>query len=282
MRNSPTNYPLVGRTPVREIPELNEAFNVSKLLIKDESTNPTGTWKDRRSANILRRLNGHRKPHICLITTGNAAFSIAELTKDLNIRITAIVSNQINSEIADQMEKQGIRVISTKLNSQPFSGEIEKLAQQDRSDHPIDVTHSIHSAYASIIDELNPSEPDYIIAPFGSGEAIFGMSVENYRSQLFCPHHAAKIIGVKSREPISQADKLIGDISPYPKLLEEYAENGQINLAVSEQEISDAFKKISPYLQVEPSAAVAFAALSRLPIKPSDKVVVINSGCGIH
>ncbi len=273
----------IGHTPLKTIPALNEAFNIKNLQIKDESANPTGTWKDRRSANIIRHLNNRPEPHICLVTAGNAALSIAKLTKDLHFRITALVSEDICPDIAMEMEKQGIHVLPARLDRQLYSEEIAKLAKDNNNgdDHPIDVTHFMHTAYTTIIHELSAEDPDYIIAPFGTGEGLFGLCMENYRSQIHSPHHTAKIIGVKSAVPGSLADKVTRLISPYHEMLKEYHQAGQIDITVSEKEIDQVYEQVSPHLQVEPSSAAAFAALSHLPLKSTDKVVIINSGRGI-
>ena len=44
-----------GKTPLVKVNEFCRKFNLPNLLVKDESKNPFGTWKDRRSEMIVKK-----------------------------------------------------------------------------------------------------------------------------------------------------------------------------------------------------------------------------------
>lgn len=280
------DQPRIGHTPLLEIPDISKIYGLPNLLIKDESANPTGTWKDRRTETILSHLDktsGHRR-HVCLVTAGNAALSIAQISKGTGLLITAVVNHDLNPNIKTALEEAGVRVIPTDLTNLLDSDSIKKLARTNSHDEPIDISTGTHTAYADIIDEIVRAGviPDYIIAPYGTGEAVFGMAERAYHSQLFSPDTPVTMFSVKPERPDSLADKLSGTIIPYREWLHPFRPEGYQGLEVTEAEIARAFQEISPHIPIEPSSATAFAIIRNLNLNPDDKVVVINSGRGIY
>ncbi len=75
---------LVGGTPVYALPSLASRLGLGQLWLKDESRNPTGSFKDRASAVVLARAldmagaDGH-SPVIITASTGNAGAALAGL-----------------------------------------------------------------------------------------------------------------------------------------------------------------------------------------------------------
>src|SRR5262245_39314386 len=71
----------IGHTPVFSLPELSDHFGIKHLWVKDESANPLGTHKDRKSVEVIgkaMRLAPHLRPQaFCLLTAGNAGLSLA-------------------------------------------------------------------------------------------------------------------------------------------------------------------------------------------------------------
>lgn len=179
------------------------------------------------------------------------------------------------------MQQAGIRVVQTKLDRSLNCTQIQALAKTNEADNPFDITNFYHTAYSDIFAEIVAGmEPDYIVAPYGTGEALFGIILGNNRRQMNERIPKVKIIGAKPIESISFADKLTGKYGPYPAFLEDHRDSVK-TVSLSENEIIDAYEKVSPHLRVEPSAAAAFAAVRHLDAKPDQKIVVVNSGRGI-
>lgn len=59
-----------GNTPLLKIPILCKKFNLPNLWIKDESKNPFGTFKDRRSGLIIKMAIDEHVDKLVLITGG--------------------------------------------------------------------------------------------------------------------------------------------------------------------------------------------------------------------
>jgi threonine synthase len=66
-----------GRTPLLDIPAAGATAGVPRLLAKDESRNPTGTFKDRVMALAASVARAERAPGIVCASTGNAGASAA-------------------------------------------------------------------------------------------------------------------------------------------------------------------------------------------------------------
>ena len=67
----------VGWTPVYSPPELAKSLNLPRLWIKDESSNPTASFKDRASALLVARAHKIGASVIVTASTGNAGAALA-------------------------------------------------------------------------------------------------------------------------------------------------------------------------------------------------------------
>jgi threonine synthase len=65
-----------GNTPLLKNRELCNRFKLNNLLVKDESKNPFGTFKDRRSELIIKKTIEEHVNKLVLITSGNAGYSL--------------------------------------------------------------------------------------------------------------------------------------------------------------------------------------------------------------
>lgn len=66
-----------GRTPMQELPSLAQHFGVARLAAKDESSNPTGSHKDRMTAVGVAQALDFGAHTLVLASSGNAAVSAA-------------------------------------------------------------------------------------------------------------------------------------------------------------------------------------------------------------
>ncbi len=74
-------FPL-ARPPTPLIPwEEAKTWGFDRVDIKDESVQPTGTWKDRKSDMVIRRAVRMDIQKIAIISAGNAAYSLAQAAK---------------------------------------------------------------------------------------------------------------------------------------------------------------------------------------------------------
>lgn len=165
-----------GNTPLLHceglLPQL---LGFERVCIKDESENPTGTMKDRRSAHIISRAIRENVGSLVLVSAGNAAYSLAKYAEGTGIGITAVVDRQLSREMKLTLRSVCTCVMEVNLQGKFLNSSLlTQMARTKRREKIWDVTNGFHAAYRTIVDEL-PDEPDSIVVPRGSGEAMVGI-----------------------------------------------------------------------------------------------------------
>lgn len=229
----PGNTPLVG---------LKNIFGVSKLFMKDETKNPTFTFKDRLAYEMIRptieAINNNRnfdKITFGSISYGNTAFSVGYYCKKLNqnykkeiVKAVAFVPPEIvnkpfgpNTEGTIISSKKVLSkiaetcgIIEIDLKAQIYrERDLEKIAKKNGKvlDKFVDITEGLdRPVYANIIieaiDQLKKA-PDYIIVPFGAG--VLCNEIIDYTNDNKLK---TKVIPVSSGNPKTIAIMLYGPI----------------------------------------------------------------------
>jgi threonine synthase len=262
---------------MKVIDEWCRTFNLPYLQIQDESKNPFGTWKDRRSQVIIKKAKDELIDTLCLITSGNAGFSLAKFAEGSNIRVVAIIDTGLPQSIKETLKGVCTKVIETDLSEKILTPE-EVIALVRESDTEViwDVTNGFHEAYEAIIEEIQSEAPDYIICPVGSGEAFVGLFSGLQKLDL-----KTKLIGVKPQALPSFADKLHTPWTPYAAKINTIVEAGHEIIELTEEEIHEAYTETKALMECEPSSALVIGALSKYTFKSNDKVILINSGKGL-
>jgi len=196
--NNKIILPIPCNTPIAEHFGL---FGVQKLFSKDETKNPTFTFKDRLAYEmvcpIAESLNSKRevkKTTFASISYGNTAFSMGYYSHILNQSVGTNFVNAVafvplnlkektygpNTEgkfiaAKDILEKvkENCSIIEIDLKKQIYhSDDLEKIARKEGlvPDEFIDITEGLNRpAYVSIIIEAVEQElkfaPDYVIVP---------------------------------------------------------------------------------------------------------------------
>lgn len=278
----------IGNTPLVRRPEIERQLGFSNLLIKDESKNLFGTFKDRRNLLAIDEAIEERVDKLVTITSGNAGYSLARLAEGTGIKIVCMVDVTLNSFIKKSLEKHSYRVVEVDLSKEIFQPEdVMKLARETRREVIKDVTNGYHIAFQSIVTEIKEETPDYLITPLGSGEAFVGLyqGLKKHRLKtklIGAGVHQLRDHELKLRARPSIADKLYTLHTPYAKkIVSILEEKGNLYFHIPEKQIIDTYKKINTLLSCEPSSAAAFAALQKLDIDKNSKVVIINSGKGV-
>ena len=247
------------------------------VFVQDESKNPYGTWKDRRSKHIVHKALGEGVTKLCLITSGNAGYSLAQFAKPHGIKVTSIVDLNLREQLKNALRGVCYKVIEVDLNKQIFKpAEVIALSREDHKETVWDVTNGYSEAYASIITDLPHKNPDYLICPVGSGEAFVGLH------QGLVEHNLkTKLIGVGVLAYPSFADKLSTPWTPYENKIEEIISEGHTLIRLTEKQVRAGYEKYKNVYDAEPSAAVAWVGFEQAGVDASANVVIVNSGKGL-
>ncbi len=299
-------------TPLTEV-SLGMPFRV---LVKDESACPTGTFKDRLGWELARRLRARtRGPEtlVSSITYGNTAFSIHSGIEAAyeslprpqefavfpmgfgNRQVGPDTSGSVieGSKIIARLRRAGVICKEVDLAAGVMRAtDIADLARGEGLEFTqhIDVSEGISEpCYAPILIEAlgQASELgldiDTIIAPVGAGVLYDAVASEAVERDL-----SVRVLGAAVVDPESIGDKIYALYSPYYRSLRDHgvaqsriASEHQV-FVVSDSEILDSIGLVGSTVNCEPSAAASFALLLRKKIMLGARVVlVINTGNGI-
>jgi len=98
----------IGNTPL---------IRIGKIYAKLETTNPTGSIKDRLAWYLIKKAEGQgelKKGDIIIeVTSGNTGISLAMVSAIRGYRFTAVMPASVNSEKRKMMESFGAEIILT-------------------------------------------------------------------------------------------------------------------------------------------------------------------------
>jgi cysteine synthase len=277
----------VGQTPVFSLPELSDYFGIKHLWIKDESANPFGTHKDRKSLTVVRRalrLAPHLQPQaFCILTAGNAGLSLVRFASASAIPVIAFIGEE-NTGLEPNLATACERVVHLDVHGHEWhSTELSDIAGASHGRRVLDVTNGVIDPYSDIVTEISLLEPerhpDVIVLPVGCGELFLGIERGLKRHNL-----KARLVGVTTRER-SIADKLYARWRPHGNHVAELTLNGSphhlLNLNDESLLLETYYRlRLTNQLKCEPSSAAAFTALFKIKnkLKTEEKVMVINTG----
>jgi threonine synthase len=305
-----------GDTPLLHAPRLGSTLGLSHLYIKDESNNPTGSFKARGLSAAVSKAKELGVQKVIIPTAGNAGGAMAAYaargglpaliympkdTPKANIEESRIVGAKVNlvdglisdaaSLAAETARKEGWFDVST--FKEPYRLEGKKIMGYE------------------LAESFDWSLPDVIIYPTGGGTGLVGMWkafneleslgwLENMKrprmvsvqadgcapvakafenNASFCDFwQGAHTIASGLRVPKSFADRLI---------LNDIRESHGNAVAVSDEAIVEAQRAIAVNegIFAAPEGAATFAALKVLVerkwIQPDERVVLFNTGSGL-
>lgn len=272
----------VGNTPLFGI---NTASGL-EVLVKDESRNPFGTFKDRKSRDVAEFAETSGIAYVMAITSGNYGFSLSNFLSDLGIKTILFVQDGVDRQIIERLEQKAT-VIPVDLEEQELTTEkLESIAESRLNisgSKVINATNFYDDAYLDIFGEIKRElgkqnkEVDYVILPCGSGE-LFAAALRYYYLSN------TKVIAVTTDSPTTKASMLYAKYRPsLDRILAHGYPTRYDLIRANEDEILRAYDWAKERINCEPSSAAAFAAFERYKgiFKPFDTIVVLNTGNGL-
>jgi threonine synthase len=298
-----------GETPLRRI-----RSSRNNVWAKDESRNPTGTFKDRGASSAVTCLAQLKVRRIVLASEGNAGCSFALYSKMSGIDCQVYLPKQANSAKVQLTKRLGAKVTQVAGTISDAGRRAAKTAKETgRYNASTFVTPFRHDGKGTmaieICEQLDWQSPDYIVYPVGGGVGLVGMwkmfkllqrlgwTKNRPRIVAVQPSGCAPVIDAFNRrkEDVEewQSPNTIANGLKIPKplagkwILKSLRESRGIGLKVSDAEIRKTVRSLASKegMLVEPSSAAAFAALPHLyqsgDLERSDTVVVIATGSGL-
>lgn len=311
--NSKTNLPFlrVGKTPLYKIDALDGEKIDFELFLKDDSQNPTFSFKDRASYIVSGYAKENRINTIVAASTGNAGSSLAGICASQKQKAIIFVPASAPKAKLTQIVMYGAQII-------PVAGTYD-----DAFDLSIEATkkfgwYNRNTAYNpftiegkktvsfEIFSQLNKNIPDKIFVPVGDGVIISGV-YKGFEDllKLGIVNKVPTIVAVQSQgssniinnldnetfisKPSNTiADSIAVDIPRNFYMTKSYIKkyNGEF-IAVSDEDIMKALLTLSKNTGIfsEPAAAAAFAGMLKYSknniIKNNSKNIVLLTGSGL-
>jgi threonine synthase len=305
-----------GGTPRLDAPRLAGALGLESLTVKDETRNPTGSFKDRMLSVGISRAKELGKTTVAVQSSGNVAAAAAAYAAKAGLEAKVFVPRSVPEEKLSQILMYGAELFRIDESSPSAVFALMEEAAL-RFDWHVVATTALYNPFTlegskTIAYELASDVPDWLVVPVGGGGNL-GSLWRGFGelSALGAIDRLPRLVGVQAdgcapfveavhrglswKEAASRrwpeirticgaiADDVIFDAHiAIPAVVE----SGGTAIAVSDEETLEAEKLIASTegLFVEPSSATAIAALKKLvgrgTIDPRSRVCCLATGTG--
>ena len=305
------SYLKVGKTPMYKIARINGEKLPFSLYLKDDSQNPTFSYKDRASELVSAYAKENGINTIITASTGNAGSSLAGICASQNQHAYVFVPASAPIAKLTQILMYGAKLIPVDgTYDDAFDLSIkasEKFGWFNRNTayNPFTIEGKKTAAF-EIYRQLQWQIPDNIFVPVGDGVIISGIYKGFYDLlMLGIIRKIPKIIAVQSNGSSNIVDNLEKDNFTYTKsdtiadsisvdiprnfyMTKDYLKRyGGIGVKVSDGEIIKASKILSQNTGIfaEPAASAAFAGFIKLysqeKLDENSTNVILLTGSGL-
>lgn len=301
-----------GGTPLREAKRLGEALGLDRLLLKDETRNPTNSFKDRSASLIVSDAAGKGFDAVVCATNGNHGASLAAYSAKADITCHLIVPRTMDmGKLAQmivydaQVEEDGDAIEDAIARAVSLAEEIGWY-QATTELNPLSI-----EALKTIPYELAEQDPvpDWMVVAMGSGATLHAIW-KGFRELevMDILENKPRLVGVQAAgcAPIAEAFRQ-GDSQPVDvdmavteatairvaaplygrAALDALRASGGLAVSVTDEEMLEAEKELarSEGIFAEPASAATVACLRRLveagEIDRGESVVSLITSSGL-
>ena len=307
-----------GFTPLLPAARLGKRYGIKRLFIKDESVNPTGSFKARGLAAAVAmalRLGARR---LCLPSAGNAGSAAAAYGAWVGLPVHVFLPAETPAPFFREAAAYGAAIHTVKghigdagramremMAAEPDGGWFDLSTLKE----PYRIEGKKTMGY-ELAEQMGGDLPDVVVYPTGGGTGLIGMwkafsemeclgwidarrpRMVSVQSDGCAPIVRAFEAGVETAEPWENPQTIasglrvpsaIGDFL----MLRALRESGGAAVAVPEDELVSAVREVGRLEGVfaAPEGAATVLALRRLlderKISGSDRIVLFNTGTGL-
>lgn len=300
-----------GWTPIHSLQKLSAQLNIRSLLLKDESVNPTGSFKARGLSVAVSKAKELGITHCIIPTAGNAGGAMSAYTAKAGIKATVIIPSHTPRTLKEECSLYGAELILVDGLIDSCGKKAKQLCAEtgafDMSTmkEPYRIEGKKTLGY-EIAEQLNWQLPDHIIYPTGGGTGLIAMWKAFHEMQ-----QAGWISGRLPKMSIVQSEKCNPMIQmfengtvpenfeplpsvanglavPYPfakhLIQDTIHESGGTAVTVTEEEINNNLQHIAATegLLLSPEGSATYTGLKKLIekdyVKEDETVLIFNTG----
>ena len=303
-----------GFTPVLSLKKLSDKYGYSSLLMKDESHNPTGSFKARGISVAISKAKELGIGKFIIPTAGNAGGALAAYCAKAGMECIVIMPSHTPKVFKDECELHGAKLITVEGLINACASKANEINENNEYfnistlKEPYRLEGKKTMGY-EIAEQLDWKLPDVIVYPAGGGTGLIGIwKAFNEMLDLgWIKTPLPKMIAVQPENcaPIKAAlddpDNWQKDFFPKPTIAHGLAvpfpfgmslikktlaeSNGEV-VTVTEKEIMDGISEIAKTegIFVSPEGSAAWKALAHLKqkgiIKDKDNILFFNTASG--
>jgi threonine synthase len=304
-----------GGTPLLDAPSLAADLGLRRLYIKDESFNPTGTFKARGMATAVSKAKELGQERLTVPSAGNAASALAAYAARAGIEAHVIMPSDVPEANKNECEKLGAHVSLV----QGHIGDAAKVAQAKANELGLFDVSTLKEPYRvegkktmglEIARDLGWKLPDVVVYPTGGGTGIIGIhkAFEELLDLGWVNGAQPRFVAVQAEgcKPIVKAfNDGVNEAQSYKNphtiasglrvphpfgdylILKILKDTDGCAIAVTDKEMIAGVNEVasSEGLFVCPEGAATFAALKILlkqgQIDKDEEVILLNTGTGL-
>ncbi len=300
-----------GWAPLFRLNRLSEKLDLENLLIKDESQNPTGSFKARGLSAAVSKAKELGIKDCIIPTAGNAGGALAAYCAHAGMTATVVMPAHTPKAFQMECELFGANLVLVKGL---ISDCAKKVAEMNREGRYFDFS-TMKEPYRlegkktmgyEIAEQLNWKLPDVILYPTGGGTGLIGMwkAFHEMIELGWIKNKIPRLIAVQSDQCQPVVDTFLhGEIrsllrptvanglavpTPFAQTLIQKVLRESLGTAISvtEEEIIQSVKEIASTegILVAPEGAALLPALRKLledeTIKRDETILILNTGSG--
>jgi threonine synthase len=301
-----------GGTFFHKAERLASTLGLDNLYLKDETTNPTGSFLDRGTAVEITGLRQAGVEGVFCWSTGNLAASVVAYAARGSMECSVYIPSRGNVDVGKLY--QILAYAADVKTVSDYEAALTQATKEDGTRYNIRSSNlyfleGIKTTTFEIIEQMRWSAPDWLVIPMGSGGHL-SMAQRGLQQLVevgLIGDTDTRFLGVQAKgcSPIVEAWKKNSAISPASSVstiaidigvrnppcgelaLEALRKSEGMALAVSDEEILNAVRTLAKTEGVfaEPASATTIAALKQLvdsgEIDASDTVVCIVTSTGL-
>jgi len=306
-----------GDTPLFYCKRLSASMDLANVYIKDETRNPTGSFKDRPISVAISKAKEEGETTVITSSSGNAGVAVASYAAKAGMKAIIVVPSTTPRNKFLSIVCSGAILVKVKGTTSDCFNVVRELSQKYGW---VNLTSTFLNPFATEGDKTVAYEiyqqlglvPDWILVPIGAGPLLVGI-YKGYKElkKMGLVEKLPAMVGVQSKgcAPIVRAfergeskvkawgtpphtiasgiaDPLQGYSNDGTLTLHIIKESGGIAVAVDDESLIKSVQELSRFAGIfaEPTGVASVASLKKLRekgiLKETDTVICVVTGSG--